>query len=124
MGRRGRRELPDPRTQSRARAARPLSTPAAAHLVAPARQLGARVIWRSGARAWSTRDECDTVLPNATVKLSSAAVGALFASVGWYLALIAHVRFQVGVARFNARYSGSAAFPIFLAWLHLSSISA
>jgi membrane protein len=61
-----------------------------------------------------------TVLPNATVKLRSAAVGALIGSVAWYLTLIAHVRFQVGVARFNALYSGFAAFPIFLAWLHVS----
>lgn len=61
-----------------------------------------------------------TVLPNATVKLRSAALGALIGSVAWYLALIAHVRFQVGVARFNALYSGFAAFPIFLAWLHIS----
>lgn len=60
------------------------------------------------------------VLPNATVKLRSAAVGAAFGSVVWYLVLIAHVRFQVGVARFNALYSGFAAFPIFLAWQHVS----
>jgi membrane protein len=61
-----------------------------------------------------------TVLPNASVRIRSAAVGALIASVTWYLVLIAHVRFQVGVARFNALYSGFAALPIFLAWLHIS----
>lgn len=61
-----------------------------------------------------------TVLPNASVRLRSAALGALIGSIAWYLALIAHVRFQVGVARFNALYSGFAAFPIFLAWLHIS----
>ena len=44
----------------------------------------------------------------------------MIGSLAWYLALIAHVRFQVGVARFNALYSGFAAFPIFLAWLHIS----
>lgn len=60
------------------------------------------------------------VLPNATVRLRSAAVGALVGSVLWYLVLIAHVNFQLGVARFNALYSGFAAFPIFLAWQHVS----
>ena len=61
-----------------------------------------------------------TILPNARVKLRSAALGALIGSLAWYLALIVHVRFQVGVARFNALYSGFAAFPTFLAWLHIS----
>lgn len=61
-----------------------------------------------------------TVMPHAVVRLRSAAVGALFGSITWYLVLIAHVRFQVGVARFNALYSSFAAFPIFLAWLHIS----
>lgn len=60
------------------------------------------------------------VMPNATVKVRSAAVGALIGSVLWYVVLILHVRFQVGVARFNALYSGFAAFPIFLAWQHIS----
>lgn len=60
------------------------------------------------------------VLPNVTVKLGSAAVGALIGSLAWYLVLIAHVKFQIGVARFNALYSGFAAFPVFLAWLHIS----
>jgi membrane protein len=64
-------------------------------------------------------DRAISVVSPLTV-LRSAALGALLGSVAWYLALIAHVRFQVGVARFNALYSGFAAFPIFLAWLHIS----
>lgn len=60
------------------------------------------------------------VLPNARVRLRSAAVGAVIGSISWYLVLIAHVTFQLGVARFNALYSGFAAFPIFLAWQHVS----
>lgn len=61
-----------------------------------------------------------TVMPNAHVKLRSAAVGALIGGLLWYVVLIVHVRFQVGVARFNALYSSFAAFPIFLAWQHIS----
>ncbi len=60
------------------------------------------------------------MMPRVSVKASSAAIGALVGAVAWYAVLIAHVRFQVGVARFNALYSGFAAVPIFLAWLQIS----
>lgn len=60
------------------------------------------------------------VLPHATVRVRSAMVGAAIGSVVWYAVLIIHVRFQVGVARFNALYSSFAAFPIFLAWQQVS----
>jgi membrane protein len=60
------------------------------------------------------------VMPYTKVSLGSAVLGALVGAVLWYLVLIAHVRFQVGVARFNALYSSFGAIPIFLAWLQLS----
>lgn len=59
-------------------------------------------------------------LPFVLVSVPSAMIGAAIGSLLWYLVLIAHVRFQVGVARFNALYSGFAAVPIFLAWLQVS----
>jgi membrane protein len=61
-----------------------------------------------------------TVMPNTAVRAKSAAAGALIGALLWLCVLILHVRFQVGVARFNALYSGFAAVPIFLVWLHLS----
>jgi membrane protein len=54
------------------------------------------------------------------VRAKSAAVGAVIGAVAWYLVLLAHVSFQIGVARFNALYSSFAAVPIFLAWLQVS----
>ncbi|HEX5658132.1 MAG TPA: YhjD/YihY/BrkB family envelope integrity protein [Polyangiales bacterium] len=60
------------------------------------------------------------LMPCTKVQLGSAAVGAAIGAVAWYGMLIAHVRFQVGVARFNALYSSFAALPIFLAWLQVS----
>jgi membrane protein len=60
------------------------------------------------------------VMPNTKVRAGSALVGALIGAVLWWAVLIAHVRFQVGVARFNALYSGFGAIPIFLVWLNLS----
>lgn len=61
-----------------------------------------------------------TVLPNASVKLRSAVTGALIGAVLWYVVLLAHVHFQIGVARYNALYSSFAALPIFLAWQYVS----
>jgi membrane protein len=60
------------------------------------------------------------VMPNTRVRVRSALLGAVIGGLAWYVVLIAHVRFQVGVARFNALYSSFGAVPIFLAWLQLS----
>jgi membrane protein len=60
------------------------------------------------------------VMPHTNVRVKSAALGAAIGGLAWYLVLLAHVSFQIGVARFNALYSSFAAFPIFLAWLQIS----
>ncbi|HVU51273.1 MAG TPA: YihY/virulence factor BrkB family protein [Polyangia bacterium] len=60
------------------------------------------------------------IMPNTRVRLASAIFGGVVAGVLWHLALLLHVKFQVGVARYNALYSGFAALPIFLVWLYLS----
>lgn len=60
------------------------------------------------------------VMPYVRVRSASAAIGAAVAAVLWFGVLIVHVRFQVGVARYNALYSSFGAIPIFLAWLHVS----
>jgi membrane protein len=60
------------------------------------------------------------VMPYTHVRAKSAVVGAVIGALAWYLVLLAHVSFQIGVARFNALYSGFAAVPIFLAWLQIS----
>jgi membrane protein len=60
------------------------------------------------------------VMPNTAVRTRSALVGAAVGGLLWYGALILHVRFQVGVARFNAVYAGFAVIPIFLVWMHVS----
>jgi membrane protein len=60
------------------------------------------------------------VMPHTSVRARSAALGASIGAIAWYAVLLAHVTFQIGVARFNALYSSFAAVPIFLAWLQLS----
>ena len=59
-------------------------------------------------------------LPNTRTRFVSAMLGGILAGALWQAALTLHVRFQIGVANFNALYSGFAAIPIFLAWVHVS----
>lgn len=59
-------------------------------------------------------------LPDTDVRVRSAFFGAVVAGLSWYGMQLAHVRFQVGLARWNAIYSGFGAFPIFLAVIQLS----
>jgi membrane protein len=60
------------------------------------------------------------VMPNTAVRTRSAVIGAVIGALLWYAALVLHVRFQLGVARFNAVYAGFAVLPIFLVWLNVS----
>ena len=60
------------------------------------------------------------LLPNVKTKMSSALFGGIIGGVLWQALLIAHVKFQVGVANYNALYSGFGAVPIFLVWIYMS----
>jgi membrane protein len=60
------------------------------------------------------------LLTSVRVRRRSAWIGALVGGLGWYALQVLHVKFQIGVARQNALYSGFGAFPLFLVWLHLS----
>ncbi len=60
------------------------------------------------------------VMPNRRGKLLSAAIGGGVAGLLWQLTLLAHIEFQIGVAKYNAIYAGFAALPIFLAWVQIS----
>lgn len=59
-------------------------------------------------------------LPNTKVSLVAALIGGLVGGVLWQLAQVAHVEFQVGVARFSYIYSGFAALPFFLLWIYVN----
>lgn len=60
------------------------------------------------------------IMPNTRTKLTSVLLGGLVGGLLWDAVLFAQVKLQLGVARYNALYSGFAAFPIFLIWLWLS----
>jgi membrane protein len=60
------------------------------------------------------------LMPNVRTRLSSAVFGGIIGGVLWQLLLIVHVKFQMGVANYNALYSGFGAIPIFLVWMYMS----
>ncbi len=63
------------------------------------------------------------ILPNVHVRPASALVGAAVSALLWQAVLILHVRFQVGIAGYNALYSVLGALPIFLVWMYLSWVT-
>jgi len=63
------------------------------------------------------------ILPNTRVKPTSAALGGLVGAFLWQLAQIGHVKFQIGMANYNAIYASFAAFPIFLVWIYVSWVT-
>lgn len=60
------------------------------------------------------------IMPNVRTRLGPAVIGGVVAGLAWQGALFLHVKFQIGVAKYNALYSGFAAIPIFLVWLYFS----
>jgi membrane protein len=59
-------------------------------------------------------------IPNTRVGLPSGIVAGIFAGTCYQIVQWVYIRFQVGVASYNAIYGSFAALPLFLAWLQLS----
>ncbi|MBL8859869.1 MAG: YihY family inner membrane protein [Planctomycetes bacterium] len=59
-------------------------------------------------------------MPNTKTRFLSALIGAIVAAALWQIALLLHLKFQIGIARYNAVYSSFAAIPIFLVWINMS----
>jgi membrane protein len=60
------------------------------------------------------------VMPNTKVKIKSGFIAAIVAGTAFQLTEIIFIKFQVGVAGYNAIYGGFAALPLLLIWLQLS----
>jgi membrane protein len=60
------------------------------------------------------------IMPNVRTRFRSVLLGGVVAGVLWQAALVLHVKFQIGVASYNALYAGFGAIPIFLVWLNVS----
>ncbi len=57
--------------------------------------------------------------PHVKVKKSAALIGAVFASVFWFIFQKLYIALQVGVANYNAIYGSFASVPLFLVWLQI-----
>lgn len=57
--------------------------------------------------------------PQVKVKTGAAMIGALFASLFWFLFQKIYIALQVGVASYNAIYGSFASVPLFLIWLQI-----
>lgn len=59
-------------------------------------------------------------MPNRRVNRRSGLVAGIIAGTVYVVVQMAYVKFQVGVANYNAIYGSFAALPLFLTWLQLS----
>jgi membrane protein len=59
-------------------------------------------------------------MPNTHVNFKSGLLAGIIAGTIYGLVQAAYIRFQVGVAKYNAIYGSFAALPLFLVWLQLS----
>ncbi|MCQ2397409.1 MAG: YihY/virulence factor BrkB family protein, partial [Lentisphaeria bacterium] len=59
-------------------------------------------------------------MPNTNVRLGPALLAGTVTAVAWGVVLLVYVKWQVGLAKYNAIYGTFAALPFFLAWLYTS----
>lgn len=60
------------------------------------------------------------VIPNTRVHFLSALIAGIFSGCCWQFSQIFFIKFQVGVAKYNAIYGTFASVPIFMIWLYVS----
>lgn len=60
------------------------------------------------------------LMPNTKVFFRSAFVGGVIGGIIFQIVQFLYIKFQVGVASYNAIYGSFAAFPLFLVWLQTS----
>jgi len=60
------------------------------------------------------------IMPNTKVTFKAAFIGGVISGIIFQLIQWVYIRFQIGVASYNAIYGSFAALPLFLIWLQLS----
>ncbi|RMF23213.1 MAG: YihY family inner membrane protein [Deltaproteobacteria bacterium] len=76
--------------------------------------------WTAAAVVWLLFAFLYIVIPNTKVRLVPALVGGLAAGSVWQLTQWAYIRFQIGVANYNAIYGALAQLPLLMAWFYVS----
>ena len=59
-------------------------------------------------------------VPNTRVGLFPATVAGVFAGSLWHVTQFAYIRFQIGMANYNAIYGAMAQLPLLMAWVYIS----
>lgn len=59
-------------------------------------------------------------MPNTSVRPGPALLAGTVTAIAWGVVLLVYVKWQVGLAKYNAIYGTFAALPFFLAWLYAS----
>jgi len=62
------------------------------------------------------------IIPNTNVNVKSALLAGFITAIAYQITQWAYIKFQVGVAGYNAIYGSFAALPLFLIWLQTSWI--
>ena len=70
--------------------------------------------------AWTAFSFLYFSMPNARTRVSSTLFAGLAAAVAWQVVQVLHVRFQIGVAKYNQIYAGFAAIPLLMIWIYAS----
>jgi membrane protein len=69
---------------------------------------------------WIAFTACYLLIPNTRVKIPSALLGGILGGTLWQLAQWGYVRYQFGVAKYNAIYGALSQLPILLVWIYIS----
>ncbi len=59
-------------------------------------------------------------IPNTSVRLVPAVIGGVIAGTTWQLTQWGYIRFQIGMANYNAIYGALAQLPLLMAWVYVS----
>ncbi|MCS7004966.1 MAG: YihY/virulence factor BrkB family protein [Cytophagales bacterium] len=62
------------------------------------------------------------IIPNTNVNFKSAFLAGFLTAIAYHITQWAYIKFQVGVATYNAIYGSFAALPLFIIWLQISWI--
>ncbi|RKY36773.1 MAG: ribonuclease BN [Candidatus Omnitrophota bacterium] len=72
--------------------------------------------------SWAALSIFYMFMPNTKVNLSAGLLAALISGSIWQLIYWGYLKFQFGVARYNAIYGTFASLPLFMVWLYISWI--
>jgi membrane protein len=69
---------------------------------------------------WIAFTFCYVFMPNTRVKFTSALLGGIVGGTLWQLTQWGYIRYQIGMAKYNAIYGALSQLPILLVWIYIS----